>query len=149
MSSFHVSLLCITREEHQNYFGLIVFLNTIKKSEITSKSIMIFLHNDCFIHIKSLGWRAGKGRGVFNGGTRAASTRRKSWIRTGGGEGGCHIQNIFLLSYNFSYQYTGHWKENHGHPLFGISVNHHLKHPQPVVFATVGYNRYLTSEIEK
>jgi len=40
-----------------------------------------------------------------------------------------------------SYVYTGHWKENHGHPLFGISINHHLQDPDPVVFATVGYNR--------
>jgi len=44
-------------------------------------------------------------------------------------------------SSTLNYQYSGHWRENHGHPLFGISVNHHLKPPHPVVFATVGYNR--------
>ena len=45
------------------------------------------------------------------------------------------------LNFVFSYQYMGHWRENHGHPLFGICVNHHLKPPNPAAFATVGYNR--------
>jgi len=41
-----------------------------------------------------------------------------------------------------NYKCTGFWKEDHGQPLFGVSVNHHLSGPsQPVVFATVGYNR--------
>jgi len=34
---------------------------------------------------------------------------------------------------------VGYWREDHGQPIFGVSVNHHLD--QPVVFATVGNNR--------
>jgi len=40
-----------------------------------------------------------------------------------------------------SYKCLGYWKENHGHPIFGVSVNHHLSNNDPTVFATVGYNR--------
>jgi len=40
-----------------------------------------------------------------------------------------------------NYKCIGYWKENHGHPIFGVSVNHHLSDPDPTVFATVGYNR--------
>lgn len=25
-----------------------------------------------------------------------------------------------------NYKCIGYWKENHGHPIFGVSVNHHL-----------------------
>ena len=39
------------------------------------------------------------------------------------------------------YKCIGFWKENHGHPIFGVSVNHHLSDNDPTVFATVGYNR--------
>ena len=40
-----------------------------------------------------------------------------------------------------NYKCIGYWKENHGHPIFGVSVNHHLDASSPTVFATVGYNR--------
>jgi len=40
-----------------------------------------------------------------------------------------------------NYKCIGYWKENHGHPIFGVSVNHHLDSSSPTVFATVGYNR--------
>lgn len=40
-----------------------------------------------------------------------------------------------------NYKCMGYWKENHGHPIFGVSVNHHLSDNDPTVFATVGYNR--------
>ena len=39
-----------------------------------------------------------------------------------------------------NYKCMGYWKENHGHPIFGVSVNHHLSDNDPTVFATVGYN---------
>ena len=38
-----------------------------------------------------------------------------------------------------NYRCTGWWREDHGQPIFGVSVNHHLK--SPTVFATVGNNR--------
>ena len=40
-----------------------------------------------------------------------------------------------------NFKCNGYWRENHGHPIFGVSVNHHLSDSDPVVFATVGYNR--------
>ena len=46
-----------------------------------------------------------------------------------------------------NYKYIGHWRENHGHPIFGVSVNHHLSDTDPVVFATVGYNRVTIYEV--
>ena len=46
-----------------------------------------------------------------------------------------------------SYKCIGYWRENHGHPIFGVSVNHHLADTDPVVFATVGYNRVTIYEV--
>ena len=40
-----------------------------------------------------------------------------------------------------NYKFTGFWKEDHGHPIFGVSMNQHLGADQPVVFATAGNNR--------
>ena len=45
------------------------------------------------------------------------------------------------LNPKLNYKCIGYWKENHGHPIFGVSVNHHLDASSPTVFATVGYNR--------
>ena len=42
---------------------------------------------------------------------------------------------------NFNFKCVGYWKEDHGQPIFGVSVNHHLGPDQPTVFATVGNNR--------
>ena len=42
---------------------------------------------------------------------------------------------------NFNYKCVGYWKEDHGQPIFGVSVNHHLGPDQPTIFATVGNNR--------
>jgi len=52
------------------------------------------------------------------------------------------MKNINCKSKKLNYQCTGHWKEDHGQPLFGVSVNPHISDPDdPVVFATVGFNR--------
>jgi len=48
---------------------------------------------------------------------------------------------------NLVYKCMGYWRENHGHPIFGVSVNHHLDDTDPVVFATVGYNRVTIYEV--
>ena len=31
-----------------------------------------------------------------------------------------------------NYKCIGYWKENHGHPIFGVSVNHHLDNNRSV-----------------
>ena len=39
-----------------------------------------------------------------------------------------------------AFKYSGHFKEDHGQPIFGVAVNQHIANG-PVVFATVGNNR--------
>lgn len=45
-----------------------------------------------------------------------------------------------------SYRCSAFYKEDHGHPLFGVSVNSHIKVGDPVIFATVGFNRVTVYE---
>jgi len=45
-----------------------------------------------------------------------------------------------------NFKCVGYWKENHGHPIFGVSINHHLPANAKTVFATVGYNRVTVYE---
>nr|ACO13046.1 Polycomb protein esc [Lepeophtheirus salmonis] len=45
---------------------------------------------------------------------------------------------------NLNFKCTGFWKEDHGQPIFGIVVNHHLSSPK--VFATTGNNRVTVYE---
>jgi len=41
---------------------------------------------------------------------------------------------------------VGYLKEDHGQPIFGVAMNHHLGEDQPTVFATVGNNRVTVYE---
>lgn len=45
-----------------------------------------------------------------------------------------------------AYKCTGYWKEDHGQPIFGVSVNQHLGPEAPTIFATVGNNRVTVYE---
>jgi polycomb protein EED len=47
-----------------------------------------------------------------------------------------------------AYRCSGHWREDHGQPLFGVSVNSHIQEGDPVVFATVGFNRVTVYEAD-
>jgi polycomb protein EED len=40
-----------------------------------------------------------------------------------------------------NYHCTGNWKEDHGQPLFGVSVNPFIPDDEGLVFATTGFNR--------
>ena len=51
-------------------------------------------------------------------------------------------------SSKLQYRYVGFLKEDHGQPIFGVSVNHHLGPDQPTVFATVGNNRVTIYEAQ-
>ena len=45
---------------------------------------------------------------------------------------------MFKVNYSFS----GYWKEDHGQPVYGVSINPHIQSSsESTVFATVGYNR--------
>jgi len=71
------------------------------------------------------GNRKKRGRGV-------GSKSKGNGTGSGGGGGGGSKAKC-------PYQCVGYWREDHGQPIFGVSVNHHLDNP--VVFATVGNNR--------
>ena len=51
-------------------------------------------------------------------------------------------------SSKLQYRCVGFLKEDHGQPIFGVSVNHHLGPDQPTVFATVGNNRVTIYEAQ-
>jgi len=73
--------------------------------------------------------------------------KRRRKLRCGrGAANGGHTQSNGGQHPTLSYKYVGHWKENHGHPLFGIAINHQLEEDEPVVFATVGFNRVTVYE---
>ena len=48
-----------------------------------------------------------------------------------------------------NYKCIEFWKENHGYPIFGVSVNHHLDSSSHTVFATVCYNRVTINKMNK
>jgi hypothetical protein len=79
------------------------------------------------------GRRGGRGRG------------RRSYASTGGSGSGSHGSGgLAARQTRANYHCTGHWREDHGHPIFGVAVNHHLD--DPLVFATVGNNRVTVYE---
>jgi len=45
-----------------------------------------------------------------------------------------------------SYKSVGFWKEDHGLPLWGVSINNLLGPDEPIIFATVGHNRVTVYE---
>jgi polycomb protein EED len=47
-----------------------------------------------------------------------------------------------------SYKCSGHWLEDHGQALYGVSVNSHIEVGKPALFATVGSNRVTVYETE-
>ena len=81
--------------------------------------------NDEMARILGGGNRKKRGRGV-------GSESKGNGTGSGGGGGGGSKAKC-------PYQCVGYWREDHGQPIFGVSVNHHLDNP--VVFATVGNNR--------
>jgi len=44
-----------------------------------------------------------------------------------------------------NYHCSGNWKEDHGQPIFGVSINPHIS-DETVVFATAGFNRVTVYE---
>ena len=76
-------------------------------------------------------------QGSTTGGTtkRGRKNRRKGHHSTG-------------RSSKLQYRCVGFLKEDHGQPIFGVSVNHHLGPDQPTVFATVGNNRVTIYEAQ-
>ncbi len=45
--------------------------------------------------------------------------------------------------FKVNYRFSGYWKEDHGQPVYGVSINPHIQSSSEstVFFATVGYNR--------
>ena len=70
---------------------------------------------------------------------QAGTSRRGKQL--GGRKKGGTVGSSSGRNPNFNFKCVGFWKEDHGQPIFGVSVNHHLGPDQPTVFATVGNNR--------
>ncbi|KAJ8314586.1 hypothetical protein KUTeg_006736 [Tegillarca granosa] len=51
------------------------------------------------------------------------------------------LQKRPLLSISLHTDGSGDEQEDHGQPIFGITINHYARDGDPVIFATVGHNR--------